>query len=156
MNNIQYIKGDATNPKGNGKKLIIHVCNNIGGWGKGFVLAISKKWTQPEIEYRKWHKSKKKFQLGYIQAVKVEKNVAVVNMIAQHDIKTINGVPPIRYEAIQQCLTKVENLAQKYQASIHAPQFGAGLAGGKWEIIENIIDETLCKKNIPVNVYLWK
>jgi len=32
---IKYIKGDATNPAGEGNKLIVHICNDIGGWGKG-------------------------------------------------------------------------------------------------------------------------
>ena len=44
MNNISinYLKGDATEPT---KKpaIICHVCNDIGGWGRGFVLALSKK-----------------------------------------------------------------------------------------------------------------
>jgi len=27
MKEITYIDGDATNPKGNGNKIIVHVCN---------------------------------------------------------------------------------------------------------------------------------
>ena len=42
MNSIKYIIGDATAPKMDGTKIICHVCNVIGGWGKGFVLALSK------------------------------------------------------------------------------------------------------------------
>lgn len=43
MKDIQYKKGDATNPIDNGNKVIVHICNDIGAWGKGFVMAISKK-----------------------------------------------------------------------------------------------------------------
>ena len=32
---ILYIKGDATAPIGSGVKVITHICNDIGGWGKG-------------------------------------------------------------------------------------------------------------------------
>jgi len=53
MKPITYIKGDATNPQAKGTKIIIHICNNLGGWGKGFVLAISKRWKAPEEAYRK-------------------------------------------------------------------------------------------------------
>jgi len=42
MNSIKYVVGDATAPKMDGAKIICHVCNNIAGWGKGFVLALSK------------------------------------------------------------------------------------------------------------------
>ena len=67
MNNIQYIKGDATQPTGNGNKIIVHVCNDIGGWGKGFVMALSKRWKAPEQEYRNWYVSQDGFELGAVQ-----------------------------------------------------------------------------------------
>lgn len=35
---VQYLKGDATYPQGDGPKIIAHICNDAGGWGKGFVL----------------------------------------------------------------------------------------------------------------------
>lgn len=54
---IQYLIGDATQPSAGGNKIITHVCNDIGGWGKGFVTAISKQWPQPEKQYRQWFKS---------------------------------------------------------------------------------------------------
>ena len=41
---IKYVTGDATNPidtiDTNESKVIIHVCNDISRWGKGFVLAV--------------------------------------------------------------------------------------------------------------------
>jgi hypothetical protein len=32
---IRYISGDATVPQAAGVKIICHICNDIGGWGKG-------------------------------------------------------------------------------------------------------------------------
>ncbi|WP_228098667.1 hypothetical protein [Pedobacter sp. MC2016-24] len=61
---INYLTGDATNPAYSGNKIIVHVCNDIGGWGKGFVMAISKRWKEPEKRYREWSKSKTGFSLG--------------------------------------------------------------------------------------------
>ena len=61
---ILYIKGDATAPIGSGVKVITHICNDIGGWGKGFVLALSKKWKMPEEAYRQWYKSQE--ELDYL------------------------------------------------------------------------------------------
>jgi O-acetyl-ADP-ribose deacetylase (regulator of RNase III) len=86
MKDIQYIKGDATNPLGNDNKIIVHICNDIGAWGKGFVLAILKRWKAPEKEYKDWYKSKKNFELGEVQLVQVEENLWVANMIGQHKI----------------------------------------------------------------------
>lgn len=68
---ISYLKGDATNPVIPGNKIIVHICNDIGAWGKGFVLAVSKRWSEPEKEYKKWHKDGTNFELGEVQFVQV-------------------------------------------------------------------------------------
>src|SRR6185436_10953106 len=102
MKDIQYIKGDATSPQTLGNKVIVHVCNDVGGWGKGFVMAISKRWKEPETEYRNWAKTGEKFELGEVQFVQVEATIWIANMIGQHDIKTAkDGSPPVRYGAIK-------------------------------------------------------
>lgn len=154
MKGIQYLKGDATDPQKDGNKIIAHICNDIGGWGKGFVLAISKKWKYPEKEYRNWFKSDINFNLGEIQLVKVESEIWIANMIGQHKVITNSqGVPPIRYKAVEQCLEKLSIEALRLKASIHIPMIGCGLAGGKWEEIEPIIGRTLVKNKIEVYVY---
>src|SRR5688500_5624501 len=68
---IIHINGDATQPQTKRNRIIAHVCNDLGGWGKGFVLAISKRWGEPEATYRAWHKgrSKNDFGLGAVQLV---------------------------------------------------------------------------------------
>ena len=38
MAEIIYLIGDATRPRGEGKKILCHVVNNKSRWGKGFVL----------------------------------------------------------------------------------------------------------------------
>jgi O-acetyl-ADP-ribose deacetylase (regulator of RNase III) len=149
--NINYIIGDATQPIGEGEKLILHIVNDLGGWGKGFVLALSKRWKEPEKVYRE----QKNYVLGKIEVIRVEKDICVVNMIAQHDVKPTkdaNGsiVPPIRYDALKACLITVNNIAVRTKATIHAPRFGAGLAGGSWDKIEQIIKEVV---TVDVTIY---
>ncbi|WP_298900515.1 macro domain-containing protein [uncultured Psychroserpens sp.] len=154
MSTIQYIIGDATEPIGAGNKIIVHVCNDIGGWGKGFVMAISKKWRTPEVSYRKWYASREFFELGEVQFVKVEPQVWIANLIGQHKIrKDEDGNPPIRYEAILMGLHKVVEEAEDLNASVHMPRIGCGLAGGTWDKIEPLIEKTLLKNNIETKVY---
>lgn len=74
---IKYVTGDATYPIDTRKlentttttsetketkeieenekefKVIIHVCNDINRWGKGFVLAVSKRWPEAAKVYHK-------------------------------------------------------------------------------------------------------
>ena len=107
MKKIIYTKGDATSPLTNGNKIIVHVCNDVGGWGKGFVMAISSKWPEPEKQYRQWYKSKVNFALGEVQFVQVEDDIWIANMIGQQNInKDAVGKPPVRYEAIKMALEK--------------------------------------------------
>ena len=154
MKDIQYTKGDATSPQSEDNKVIVHICNDIGGWGKGFVMAISKRWKKPENQYREWFKSKDGFKLGKVQFVQVEEDLWVANLIGQHKInKDENGNAPIRYDAIEQGLEGVASFAIENKASIHMPRIGCGLAGGKWEMIEPIILKTLSDNNIEVTVY---
>ena len=146
---ITYIHGDATYPIGEGNKVIIHCNNDIKRWGKGFVCAISKRWKKPETQY-KFHQEMK---LGTVDFVQVEDDIWIGNMIGQHTIWNQNGIPPIRYGAIRKCLKHVHEWCVKNNATVHCPKFGAGLAGGKWEEIEKIINEEL--SDISVTVYLY-
>ncbi|WP_289102867.1 macro domain-containing protein [uncultured Fusobacterium sp.] len=153
MKKIHYLKGDAVYPQARGNIIITHICNDIGVWGRGFVVALSARWMAPEIEYLIWRKEGNNFSLGNVQFVKVTSTTSVANMIAQHDIIPKNGVPPIRYEALEICLEKIAQRAVELEASIHMPRIGCGFAGGSWKIIEDIIFKTLISKNIEVYVY---
>jgi len=154
MNEIQYIQGDATRPNGLGNKIIVHICNDTGGWGRGFVLALSNRWKAPEQSYRAWYKSDTNFELGQVQFVQVEDDLWVANMLGQHKIrKDEKGNPPIRYRAVKQCLAVVAKKAKELNASVHMPRIGCGLAGGKWKKIEPLVEETLLAQELAVTVY---
>ncbi len=151
---ITYLKGDATKPVAPGNKIIVHICNDIGGWGKGFVGAISKRWHAPEKQYRAWYASKDTFALGEVQFVQVESDLWVANLIGQHKIYVDEkDRPPIRYEAVAAGLEKVGHFAVDLQASVHMPRIGCGLAGGTWDKIEPLIAKGLLDKQILVTVY---
>lgn len=162
--NLKYVIGDATNPNPESDlRLIIHCCNDIGGWGRGFVLALSRRNRDPEKFYRLWFDTgimnRVEFKLGNIQVTPyTDENVCVVNMIGQHGIKTVDGVPPVRYEAIASCLSKVAGWVKDKRkegktVTVHAPRFGSALAGGEWSKIESLIIENLCNEGIEVTIY---
>lgn len=155
MRDIKYKSGDATAPEGDGHKIIAHICNDIGGWGKGFVVAISRKWKEPESNYRRWYaeRDQNDFELGAIQVVSVADDISVANMIGQRDIRRRGGTPPIRYDAVRICLSKLREHALTLEASIHMPRIGCGLAGGEWKEIEPIIHDELSKHDVCVTVY---
>lgn len=158
---IQYITGDIREPIGDGNKLIIHCCNDIGLMGAGVALALSNKWPCIKTEYQKWFRGTSKttadrFDLGNVQFIQVEKDVWVANMIAQHDVRrNTSGIPPIRYFALEQCLAKVADKAKELNATIHGPKLGAGLAGGDWKTIEKSLIY-IFKDIVNVTIYLFE
>ena len=151
------------------KNVILHICNDSGGWGSGFVLAVNKYCgTKPRANYRKWfvesfyvkNNYQVPFKLGQIQVSETEdSNVFVVNMVAQ---STPGGVifnignekirlPPIRYQSLEECLYRVKELFNyNKELNIVGPKFGAGLAGGNWNIIEKIIAE------VGLDITIWE
>ncbi len=155
MSEITYVRGDATAPQGKGVKLIVHVCNDLGGWGKGFVLALSRHWPEPEAAYRRWHRERagNDFALGAAQFVRVGHCLWVVNMIGQRGMRTGSKGVPVRYEAIDAALVAVAAKAGELGASVHMPRIGCGLAGGKWSRIEPLIERRLISSGLQVTVY---
>lgn len=139
--NINYLIGDATYPIGDGRKIIAHINNDIGAWGSGFVLAVSKRWKEPEKQYR----SLRTYELGNVQFVQVERDIVVANMIAQHKTGVISNIPPIRYDSLKKCLISLNESAITLGATIHMPKIGSGIAGGDWDVIQDIIESTLTR-----------
>jgi len=161
-NKIIKAHGDATDPDGDGKIVIPHVCNDIGKWGKGFVKALSSKWPETRKFYMKWYRDgvaqNRKFKLGHTTFLQVEetdeKEIVVANMIAQHKIAEMGDTKkPIRYAALVRCMAEVAIYCQKEDASIHAPVFGCGLAGGAKEVVFSMINELWISRGISVTVY---
>ncbi len=147
MRELTYVTGDATDPQADGNKIIIHCCNDIGAWGAGFVMALSRKWKEPEEKYRR----KNGYVLGTVQFVMVEEDIFVGNMIGQHGVgPDEDGDPPVRYSAIAEALIEVNRWAESINATVHCPKFGSDLAGGDWNVIEVLLREIM---SVPVTVY---
>lgn len=161
MSELKYIEGDATWPQGSGNKLICHCCNNRGGWGSGFVLALNKRWSKPKAEYLKWHAKGDyngiPFELGNVIYVPVEKGneglLYVANLIGQHKTIKLGEKTPIRYEALEKGFDDIRDFCLLHAFSVHMPRIGAGLARGNWEYIEWIIQRKLVAEGINVSVY---
>lgn len=162
---IEYRTGDATEASRDGAGIITHICNDIGRWGRGFVVAVSRRWPQPEARYRAWHRGEPPaedeersgtFQLGEVQYVTVEDGLIIANLIGQHDIRRIGGHPPVRYQAIRAGLEKIAEKARQLDTAVAMPRIGAGLAGGDWKTIETIVENTLAAAGVRTLVYTLK
>jgi hypothetical protein len=171
---LTIIEGDATNPQTVYNKEIVvipHCCNNKGGWGKGFVLALSKKWPEPERVYREFIKSNQyekdnhfhtmaeQDMLGKTVHAKIDNHLVVANMIGQDGIVSEDNPKPVKYWALANAMREVVAYIEliKMQTSnrvvIHAPKFGSDLAGGNWDFIMELIREIWIENGIDVVIY---
>jgi hypothetical protein len=165
---IEYIEGDlfADVPRQDDDCVIIaHCCNNIGAWGAGFVVPLGKKYPTAKSSYLELSQR----ILGQTQFIETFNSVFVANMIGQEGIgpkidENNKLVPPIRYEAIRSCMEQVAAFAKELKlrqmsflpnpkVRIVCPLFGAGLAGGDWNIIEKMIISIWDSEGINVNIY---
>lgn len=153
---ITYKTGDASEPVTH-PVMIAHIVNNMGKWGKGFVLSLSKKYPSCKTGYMDLYENEKKPSLGHTQflCVDFKQRVYVANLFAQDGIKKNSkdqGIY-ISYAALSECLAKVADycLANRI-LSVQMPMIGAGLAGGDWNTIKEIIKNELCHKHITCYV----
>lgn len=145
---VKYVVGDATRPKGRGPKVLVHVCNDVGLWGAGFVKAVSARWKEPERDYLKAFE-KGGLDLGQVQFVEVSKDLTVANMVAQRGVRRLKG-PSIRYVPLKAALDAVALYARERGASVHMPRIGCGLAGGHWSKVEPLVKDALAGLDVVV------
>lgn len=103
MKPITYIVGDATRPQGVCPVVIAHCCNDVGAWGAGFVLALSKRWPKAEKIYREWAQqvAPRQLPLGRVGIVEVDAGIYVANIIGQRDVGPTRGVPPMGFSEVK-------------------------------------------------------
>ena len=142
---IGVLKGDLLE-KIDEFNVIVHGCNCFCVMGAGIALQIKKKFPQAymaDLDTVAGDKSK----LGtYTKAM--HNQTTIINAYTQYD--TTNEVN-VDYNAIREVFTK---LNKHYSGSlVGIPKIGAGLAGGDWDKIYDIISEVTPDLYIKVIEY---
>ena len=101
-----------------------------------------------------------KNRLGEICYVEVEPNIIIINMIGQDGVMSADNPKPVKYWALQNCMSDIRTLIGKLTSHfnndkpvIHTPKFGPDLAGGNWDFILELIKEQWIDHGIDVVVY---
>jgi len=151
---ITYVQGDAGRPRGSGPKILAQIVNDSAfTWGGGFSLTVRKNWPIAQQAFRAWAEGEpRNLKLGNVHLRDVGEDLAVVSMIAQHGYGP-SPKPRIRYAALEACLEKLGKLAAERHAVVHMPKVGSGQAGGSWNVIREVVQETVCAHGVNVFVY---
>ena len=152
---LEYLRGDALLPRGEGPRLIAHIVNDrTANWGgTGFAAAVKRKYPDVQREFRSWVKTEPtRLKLGRVHVAQVRSDIFSVQMVAQAGYG-ISTRPRIRYQALQKCLDAVGEISTSEHATVHMPRIGMGYARGQWPVIEQLIYESLISRGVSVSVY---
>lgn len=143
---IQTKYGNLLDAKG----VIVHGCNAQGVMGSGVAKQIKERWPGCYEAYREHLKRYK--QLGIPLLGKVvfqpvpygKADYFIANAITQEFYGREKGKVYVDYEAIRDAFEHINYVAPRLGiTTINFPKIGAGLGGGDWSIISQIIDEEL-------------
>ena len=151
---IQYLIGDATDPRGDGARIVAHVVNDATSrWGGGFAKVVGNHWRAAQDDFNLWaQQDRSRLRLGNHHLFRVDDELCLFHMVAQHGYRR-SVRPSIRYHHLETCLNALSAIAYEHSASVHMPRIGCGQAGGNWAVVSELIDDILCRNGIEVTVY---
>jgi hypothetical protein len=152
---IQYLQGDVTDPSGEGSRIVVQLCNDLGAWEDPWLQAVSRRWRQPEKAYKKWFKENgcQPLPLGEVQFVEVEPQLWVASLIGLQRKGRSEALPLVPEAAIRQGLKRIALLARTQGCSIHMSRLGTVKGAQAWTTISRLVKEELIDHGLPVTVY---
>lgn len=127
--------------------MIVHGCNCQGVMGSGIAKQVREQYPTAYAAYMEDH-ARDCLILGNTSWARIYNNMGMPKIIVNAYTQDFYGPPSKRhvsYDAVAEAFEHVGQLATTYNLkdAICFPAIGAGLGGGKWEIIANIIDAVL-------------
>lgn len=151
---VQYLYGDALVPRGEGQRIVAHIVNDkTANWGGGgFAANLKRKSKEVHIDFVSQTRQSGELKLGNGFLTRASDDLSYFHMVAQKGYGPSSS-PRIRYDALQNCLESLGDIAAKSSASVHMPRVGTGYAGGNWDVVEELLYEELISRGVPVSVY---
>lgn len=151
---IAFVTGDATQPQGRGPRLIAHVVNDrTPNWGGAFARALRDEYPVAQEQFRQWMSAGDgHLALGTMHVAEVNDDLAVATLVAQKGYGQSQR-PRLRYDALRTALASLAGEARRRHAAVHMPRIGAGMAGGEWRVIAELIETELNSGGVATIVY---
>jgi hypothetical protein len=157
--NLAYTSGDIVELPSDPHPIVIAhvVSDSVRGWTRnGAAGAIGRAFPDFAGAYRAWTiADPTNLQLGNVHSLGREvggRLVEVVSLVAQHGYGPGEGTR-LRYDALDEALERVAPIALRVNAEVHVPRLGAGRAGGRWDVIEQLLIRRLADRGVRVVVH---
>lgn len=133
--------------KADQKTIILHGCNCFNTMGAGIAKYLRDKFPSVyavDCTTKRGDKNK----LGTCSRAVISHNLHILNCYTQYNYGREKKLYA-NYIAIEECFKRI---AVEYDPSweIRMPRIGCGLAGGDWDIVKNILDNTLGDRNVKI------
>jgi O-acetyl-ADP-ribose deacetylase (regulator of RNase III) len=139
---IRYVEGDIfAGPE----PVLVHGCNAFGKMGAGIALQVKRRYPEAFRAYRAAFESLDDpaagLPLGSTTWIRAADGRLIVNAVTQRDYGRAKGRVYVDYEAVRTVLRVIDSRARSdgFEA-VAFPLIGAGLAGGSWTIISQMIE----------------
>lgn len=144
---ITYKKGDLFTTS---DKYIIHGCNALGIMGSGVAKIVKEKYPAAYEDYKDHCSLREPSRLlGTVKLSLQPEGKMIINAITQMQYGT-DGKRYVSYDAIDDCFATISNMNIPSGHGISMPKIGAGLGGGHWPIIAEIIDYRLKAEYVTI------
>lgn len=146
---IEYHKGNLLDVKSG---IIIHGVNAQGVMGSGVALAVKQRFPEAYQRYMLDYNDGS-LRLGTSSYQRVSDNLYIANACTQ-EYYGRDGQRYVNYMAICSCFYKIFQWARTQGYACHFPKLGAGLGGGSWEVIQQLIND--CDPENKVRKICWE
>lgn len=117
--------------------LVAHQVNCQQAFGAGLAESIRNRWPSVYAAYMSHN-----FVLGQVQLVEIESDLYVANCAGQDRYGKVGRFTD--YAALRTCMEKVKAYSEQLDLQIYLPvKIGAGLGGGDWGTIFNMLEEVV-------------
>lgn len=128
--------------------VLVHGCNCFCTMGKGFAKDLSERWPECLSADRATRKGDPT-KMGTITQAPTRDGFTIVNAYTQY--RYGSGGPHYRADAMRSCMKWVKHLFSGKKIAM--PQIGAGLAGGDWTEIRQIIKDELEGEDVTIIIF---
>ena len=120
--------------------ILAHQTNCRGVMGAGIAKQIARLYPEVNVAQRKMYKDGLQ-RLGAAQFIKVnDGKLTIANLYAQKGFRSFPWQRLTNYDALRQCLrTLLQHMSDSDRLGM--PKIGAGLGGGDWGVIAEIIED---------------
>jgi len=146
---IEYKQGNLLDVT---QGVIIHGCNSKGVFGSGVALAVRNKYPQAYRSYQ-YQYNKQRLKLGYIDWCRIAHRLWIANAVTQQNYGR-EKKQYVDYNAITTVFTEAIEVANTNGFNLNFPKIGAGLGGGDWNTVEQLIND--CDPEDKVKKICWE